>query len=62
MKDAKYYRQQADHARRLAGMLHQRDVREMLEQTARDYDDIAEDLEMGAVEIRHPELMPQNRR
>ena len=31
-------------------------------QIAFDYDDIAEDLETGAVEIRHPELMPQNRR
>src|SRR6266436_8281927 len=30
----------------------------MLHQAARDYDDIAEDLEGGAIEIRHPELMP----
>jgi len=28
---------------------------------ARDYDDIAEDLECGAIEMRHPELMPQRR-
>jgi hypothetical protein len=28
---------------------------------ARDYDDIAEDLERGVIEIRHPELMPQRR-
>jgi hypothetical protein len=26
------------------------------------YKDIAEDLESGAIEIRHPDLMPQSRR
>jgi hypothetical protein len=30
--------------------------------TAQDYDNFAEDLENGAIEIRHPELMPQRRR
>jgi hypothetical protein len=34
----------------------------MLLRMAQDYTDIAEDLETGAVEIRHPELMPQNPR
>jgi hypothetical protein len=29
---------------------------------AQDYSDIAEDLELGAIEIPHPELMPQLRR
>jgi hypothetical protein len=29
---------------------------------ARDYDDIVVDLEVGAIEIRHPELMPRLRR
>jgi hypothetical protein len=29
---------------------------------AQDYDDIAEDLENGAVEIRHPEMLPQRDR
>jgi hypothetical protein len=28
---------------------------------AQDFDELAEDLLRGAVEIRHPELMPQNR-
>ena len=37
-------------------------MRELLSQIARDYDDIAEDLETGAVRIRHAELMPQRRR
>jgi hypothetical protein len=29
---------------------------------AHDYDELAEDLENGAVEIRHPELLPQRNR
>jgi hypothetical protein len=29
---------------------------------AQDYDDIAVDLEAGAIEVRHPERMPQNSR
>jgi hypothetical protein len=33
---------------------------EALSEAARDFDEIAEDLESGAVEIRHPELMPQS--
>ena len=40
-------------------MVHQIDVRDTLRQTAQDFDDIAEDLETGAVEVRHPELLPQ---
>jgi hypothetical protein len=41
--------------------VYQPDVLEVLHQVARDYDDIAEDLECGAIDIRHPELMPQRR-
>jgi hypothetical protein len=59
MQDAPYYRDQADRARRLARGMRD-DVEEMLLRVARDFDDIAEDLERGAIEIRHPELMPQN--
>jgi hypothetical protein len=62
MKDTAYYRERAAQARRLAAVMHQRDVCETLREIARDYEDIAEDLESGAVEIRHPELMPQRRR
>jgi hypothetical protein len=29
---------------------------------AREYDDLAEDLDSGAIEIRHPELLPQRQR
>jgi hypothetical protein len=59
MHSAKYYREQAAHARELSGKVHQDELREKFERVAEDYDDIAEDLETGAVEIRHPELLPQ---
>ena len=61
MHPASYYRERADHARRVASRMHQPDTLEMLREMARDYDDIAEDLEVSAIEIRHPELMPQPR-
>ena len=61
MHPASYYRERAEHARRLASRVYQRDLLETLRQVAQDYDDIAEDLEGGAIEIRHPELMPQRR-
>jgi hypothetical protein len=59
MQPPRYYREQAQHARRLAGMVHQPDVEETLCRMAEDFDDIAHDLETGAVDIRHPELLPQ---
>ena len=62
MHHVSYYREQASRARRLARQLHQHDASNLLSQIAADYDDVAEDLENGAVEIRHSELMPQNRR
>jgi hypothetical protein len=62
MRDADYYRERAEHVRQVAALVHQRDLQEMLHQVARDYDDIAEDLEVGAIDIRHPELMPQRHR
>lgn len=61
MLHASHYRDQARRARRLAHSLNNREVEALLSQVAREYDDIAEDLENGAVEIRHPELMPQTR-
>ncbi len=62
MKDAAYYRECAAHARRLADTAYRGGLREFLRDMAQDYDDIAVDLENGAIEIRHPELMPQNDR
>ncbi len=56
------FRGMAQRARRLAGMAHQPKVREILQRAARDFEEIAEDVEVGAVEIRHRELMLQTRR
>jgi hypothetical protein len=61
MHPASYYRERAEHARSIAARVHQRDLLEVLYRVAQDYDEIAEDLEGGAIEIRHPELMPQRR-
>jgi hypothetical protein len=61
MENAPYYRGQAERARRLAHSLTNREVEALLERVAQDYEDIAVDLESGAVEVRHPELMPQSR-
>jgi hypothetical protein len=46
-------------AQRLAGEIYNEEAAASLLKLARDYQDIAEDLENGAVEIRHPERMPQ---
>ena len=55
------YREMAERARRLAGWAHEPKVRETLQRAARDFDEIAEDIEVGAAEIRHRELMRQTR-
>jgi hypothetical protein len=54
-----YYREQAEHARRMARLMHQPDVTETLLRMAQDFEDVAYDLETGAVDVRHPELLPQ---
>jgi uncharacterized protein YlxP (DUF503 family) len=62
MHDPSYYRSQAERVRRLALVPSDRETQDTLMQMVQDYLDIAADLERGAIEIRHPELMPQNRR
>jgi len=59
MHSPRYYRDEAARARRLANSINHSEVRDALLRTAKDYDEIAIDLETGAVEIRHPELLPQ---
>ena len=61
MRDASYYREQARRARRLARSVTVRETEELLLRVAQDYEDLAVDLENGAIELRHPELMPQQR-
>ena len=57
MDGASYYRGRADHFRRLAEMTWQRDLEGVVRSLAQDYDETAEDLEAGATEARHPELL-----
>jgi hypothetical protein len=59
MHSAKYYRDQAEKARRLSHDVATPAAGDVLEKLAEDYDDIADDLQDGAVDIRHPELMKQ---
>ena len=61
MHEAAYYRGQAARARRLAGAVIDREVRQVLLRMAQDYDELAEDLDENLIEIRHPELLAQNR-
>ena len=61
MYQPSYYRNQAERARRLAESATDRSLEDELVRIAKDYDEIAEDLETGAIDIRHPELMPQTR-
>ena len=60
MHNPAYYRAKAAQARRLANGAVSGETADALNDAAKDFDDIAVDLENGAVEIRHPELMPQN--
>jgi len=57
MNRASNYRQHADHARKLAEATWQHDLEEMLRRLAREFDETAEDIEAGAAEMRHPELL-----
>jgi hypothetical protein len=62
MHDADHYRELAERARRLADAQTTPQSQELLRRSAQAFDDIAEDIELGAIEIRHPELLPQRRR
>ena len=61
MQSSAYYRRQADKARQLARAIHDTEVGAQLWRMGSDYDDIADDLDTGAIEIRHPELLSQQR-
>jgi hypothetical protein len=45
--------------RQLSLIMWQPGVRKTLLELARDYDELAEDLERGTAAIRHPELLPR---
>jgi hypothetical protein len=56
MDRAARYRHQANHARQLADAAWQLDLADMLRCIAKDYDEVAENIEAGAAEIHHREL------
>jgi hypothetical protein len=58
IKDPGYFRRCAARTRRLSRMMLQAGIRETLLNLARDYDELADDLELGTAAIRHPELLP----
>ena len=64
MHSPSYYRDQAERAQRLARSVTDRDkgVKAILSQVAQEYEELAEDLEGGAVEIRHSELTLETHR
>ena len=62
MQKAATYREQAERARRLARSITNGKAERMLLAMAQEYDDLATDLERGAVEIRHPELLTKRQR
>jgi len=57
MDRAAYYRDRAERIRRLADAAWQPGFKEALRRLANDYDQVVEDIEMGATEIRHNELL-----
>jgi hypothetical protein len=59
MQTVDYYRSRAARARRLSAQVTTPDVTRTLLEIAQDYEDIAADLERGAVEITHPSRLPQ---
>jgi hypothetical protein len=59
MRELGYYRAEAARARRLANSINHPEARDALLKMAKDYEEIAVDLERGAIEVKHPERMPQ---
>ena len=55
--DPDHYREQAERAWRLSMCISDRAVMEALASLAKEFDEIADDLERGARKVRHAELM-----
>ena len=62
MVEVSYCHDRANHLRRMADLTWQHDLEVSLRLLAQDYDETAEDLEIGASEIRPPELLPEGKR
>jgi hypothetical protein len=58
-----YYREQASLARRLARGIGNVELIRHLDAMARDFDELADDIDDGAIGVRHPErLSPKQRK
>ena len=57
MDRAAHFRRQADHARQLADVTRKRKVEDLLRLLAKDYDEVADDIETCTTDIRHAELL-----
>jgi hypothetical protein len=58
-----YYREQAKRARRFAlGLTPTTEIAKHLNGTAQDFDELAEDIDTGAVGVRHHELLSAKQR
>ena len=58
MDRSAHYRDQANHARQLAEATWQPNLRDLLLcHLAKDFDEVAADIEMGGIEIRHAERL-----
>ena len=63
MMEAGYYREQAGRARRLAtGIAGHPEVSRQLHDMAQDYDELAADIDSGAIGVRHRELLSPKQR
>ena len=59
MEQPSFYRAQAERARRVADTVEEPQLQRNFRHLARDFEEIAEDLESGVAEPRHRELLPQ---
>lgn len=60
MHNAAYCRGKAERVRLIARQVSSTAYDDLM-QLAQDFDELADDLLRGAIEIRHPELMPPNK-
>jgi len=60
MEEISYYLEQAARARRLSAETAQAEIGERLARLAQQYDQLADDIQQGAVDVRHPELRQEN--
>lgn len=63
MMEPGYYREQAGRARRLAnGIVGHSEIVRQLHDMAQDYEELAADIEAGAIGVRHQELLSAKQR